>query len=414
MKYSVRYTLNRPHTDGTKAIRMRVSWNGQCVTHYLDTSAKDSEWDSRTGLPLRTHRRAMKEIQEKTAAIDRLFDAAHLEHRIVTPAEVKSALGDIHTKEQAKESLLLVGVMDLFLKDSTLGDGWSYNTRRNYITLRNRISDWRPYQTLADFTKADIQAFMDFCFERGLINATVQKFLKQLRWTLRTAIERGLCEQTDATGFYTRYRSESENEVVYLTRDELHRIMELDLSALPHLDRVRDIFLFCCFSGLRYSDVAKLRRSDIHKEHFRVVTKKTSAAINIELNKVTAAILEKYNCGNDADCPALPVVSNQKTNIYLKELGRMAKIDEPVRRVWWVRSERHEESVPKWQVFTSHCGRKTFVVTALSLDIASEVVMRWTGHKDHKTLKPYIAIADDVKKKKMSMFDTFADSVSEM
>lgn len=89
-------------------------------------------------------------------------------------------------------------------------------------------------------------------------------------------------------------------------------------------------------------------------------------------------------------------------------------IDDPVRRVWWVRSERHEELVPKWKVLTSHCGRKTFVVSALSLDIASEVIMRWTGHKNHKTMKPYIAIVDDIKKKSMSKFDMLADKMTDL
>ena len=100
-------------------------------------------------------------------------------------------------------------------------------------------------------------------------------------------------------------------------------------------------------------------------------------------------------------------------NDYLKELGKMAGIDEPVRRVWWIRNERHEESVPKWQVLTTHCGRKTFVVSALSLDIASEVVMKWTGHKNHQTMKPYIAIADDVKRQQMPKFDTLLSKVTE-
>lgn len=411
MKYSIRFTLTKPHKDGSFTIRMYISWCGQYVAHYLDTPARKNEWDSRIGMPVRTHRKALKEVQEKTAIIDRLFDLCHIEQRTPSTDEVRQAL-NTKKAELKPESPLLLDVMDSFAKDSTLGDGWSYNTKQNFQTLRNRIADWRKDITLADFGRDEMQSFMDYCFNRGLINVTVQKFMKQLRWTLRTAAERELCPMSEAVSFHPHYRTESENEVVYLTRDELSRLMKIDLSTIPHLDRVRDIFVFCCFSGLRYSDVAKLRQSDIHTTYFRVVTKKTSDALTIELNKVTATILSKYNSGNP-DALALPVISNQKMNEYLKELGKMAEIDEPVKRVWWVRSERHEETVPKWQVLTSHCGRKTFVVTALSLDIASEVVMKWTGHKDHKTMKPYVAIVDELKKRQMSKFDTLLPEVSE-
>lgn len=409
MKYSIRFSLNpERHKDGSHAIRMRVSWNSQRVTHYLDTPATDSEWDSRSGMPHRSHRRAMKEIQEKTAAIDRLFDTAHLDRRIPTASEIKAAL-DINQSECVESSNLLVDVMASFEKDATISGNWSDNTRRNFHTFENTVQQWRPKQTI-EMSREDAASFMEYCYGCGLINATVQKFMKQLRWVLRTAAESGICAPSDALNFHPRYRTESENEVVYLSKDELQSIIDLDLSGCPHLDRVRDVFLFCCFSGLRYSDVAKLQRSDIHSNHFRVVTKKTSDALTIELNRTTAAILEKYNSGNPESL-ALPVISNQRYNEYLKELGRIAGIDQPVRRVWWVRSERHEETVPKWQVLTSHCGRKTFVVSALTLGIASEVVMKWTGHKDHETMKPYIAIADELKKQQMTKFDNLLTEI---
>lgn len=412
MKYSIRFTLTKPHKDGSHTIRMYISWCGLYVAHYLDTPAKPSEWDNRSGMPLRTHRKALKEVQEKTATIDRLFDKAHIEQRIPTAKEIKSALGDIKPTGRVESSPLLVDIMARFEKDSTLGGGWSSNTIRNYQTLRNRVKDWKPTMAIADFNRDEMQSFMDYCYSRGLINATVQKFLKQIRWTLKTAAERGICPLSDAVSFHPHYRTESDNEVVYLNRDELRKVMELDLSTLPHLDRVRDVFLFCCFSGLRYSDVSKLKRSDIHRDHFRTVTQKTSEPLRIELNKITAAILDKYNSGN-RESLALPVISNQRMNDYLKELGKMAGIDEPVKRVWWIRNERHEETVPKWSVLTSHCGRKTFVVSALSLDIASEVVMKWTGHKNHQTMKPYIAIADEVKRQQMPKFDTLLSEVTE-
>lgn len=417
MKYSVRYTLlPAERKDGTHTIRMRVSWAGIRITHYLSSSVPASGWDTAAGMPKRTYPKALREISSATAAVDRVFDLAHVDKRIPTKEDLRIALGDIESSSSAKNghSLLLIEAMDSFAADSTLGGGWSDNTQRNFRTLRNSIEVWRPDQTIEGFGRDDMESFMNSCYDKGLVNVTVQKFMKQLRWVVRTAMERGLCSSSDAADFHPHYRTESESDVVFLTKEELRDLMEVDVSHLPHLDRVRDVFLFCCFSGLRYSDAARLTWNDIHEDHFRVLTKKTNDPLRIELNKVTSSIIDKYSGRRSGDGRVLPIVSNQKMNEYLKDLARMAGIDDPVRRVWWVRSERHEELVPKWKVLTSHCGRKTFVVSALSLDIASEVIMRWTGHKNHKTMKPYIAIVDDIKKKSMSKFDMLADKMTDL
>lgn len=118
----------------------------------------------------------------------------------------------------------------------------------------------------------------------------------------------------------------------------------------------------------------------------------------------TAAILERWNGWDDR--LALPALSNQRSNKRLKELGRLAGIDEPVRITYFKGSQRFDEIKPKWQVLTTHAARRTFVVTALTLGIPAEVVMKWTGHSDYKAMKPYIAIVDELKAEKMRLFDT--------
>ena len=81
-------------------------------------------------------------------------------------------------------------------------------------------------------------------------------------------------------------------------------------------------------------------------------------------------------------------------NRYLKEIGRLAGLDEQVKKVWFVGSVRHENNQPKWQLLTTHVARRTFVVNALYLGISPSVIMQWTGHSKYETMKPYIAIVD--------------------
>lgn len=135
------------------------------------------------------------------------------------------------------------------------------------------------------------------------------------------------------------------------------------------------------------------------------MTQKTSDGLKIELNRHAQAIIDKYHGKRFRGDRALPVISNQKMNDYLKELGRMAGIDAPTRVVYFRGEQRFDEYHPKWELLTTHCARRTFVVTALQLGIPVEVIIRWTGHSSYEAMKPYVAIVDDLKKKEMDKFN---------
>ena len=129
-------------------------------------------------------------------------------------------------------------------------------------------------------------------------------------------------------------------EVIYLTPDEIKLLQ--GYKGNIHLEHVRDVFLFSCFTGLRYSDVVKLTRDDVKDGYIQIVTQKTSDGIKIELNKYSQSILDKYDGLTFGRGRALPVISNQKMNKSLKELGRLCGIDEPQRIVYFTGNIRHE------------------------------------------------------------------------
>lgn len=92
-------------------------------------------------------------------------------------------------------------------------------------------------------------------------------------------------------------------------------------------------------------------------------------------------------------------------NDYIKELGKLAKIETPVRITHYKGHERIDNVYPKYELLCTHTGRKTFICKALSLGIPPNVVMKWTGHNDYKAMKPYIDIADATKVNSMALFD---------
>ena len=238
----------------------------------------------------------------------------------------------------------------------------------------------------------------------GLNNTTIRKKLEYLTWFLRWARDSGFAVNPAFKTFKPTLK-QTQNKVIYLTKDELARIRDLDLSGTPRLEPVRDIFLFCCLTSLRHSDADNLRRTDVKGEHIEVTTIKTGDSVSIKLNKNALAILEKYK---DVPFPgnrALPSYTNQAMNRSLKELCQLAGIDDPIRITTYKGNTRKDEVHPKWELVGTHTGRRTFIVHALSMGISPSVVMKWTGHSDYKAMKPYIDIVDSAKDEAMAKFD---------
>ena len=236
-------------------------------------------------------------------------------------------------------------------------------------------------------------------------NSTIGKQLSFLKWFLRWAFKKGV-HQNNAYDSYKPKLKSTQKKIIFLTWEELNKLREFKIPTTKQaLDRVRDVFLFQCFTGLRYSDVFNLRRSDIKGDHIEVTTVKTSDSLIIELNNHSKAILDKYKDVAFEDDKVLPVITNQKMNDYLKELAELAGIDEPVRQTYYRGNERIDEVTPKYALLGTHAGRRTFICNALALGIPPQVVMKWTGHSDYKAMKPYIDIADDIKANAMSKFN---------
>ena len=151
--------------------------------------------------------------------------------------------------------------------------------------------------------------------------------------------------------------------------------------------------------------MAKLKRADIYGDAVHVYTKKTNDSLAIELNSHSRAILDKYAGVDFPNGLALPVISNQKMNDYIKDLCELCGINTPISRVYYKNGERCTETLPKWAMMGTHAGRRTFICYALSIGIPPQVIMKWTGHSTYKAMKPYIDIAETTKADAMRLFN---------
>ncbi|KAA6309779.1 Tyrosine recombinase XerC, partial [termite gut metagenome] len=206
-----------------------------------------------------------------------------------------------------------------------------------------QFNDWNEFR-LTDYVNY-LRA------EKKMRNSTIDNQLDFLRWFLRWAVEKGYSENRAFDAFKPKLKT-TQKKVIFLTWEELNRLREYPIpESKKYLERVRDIFLFCCFTGLRYSDVFNLRRSDVKSGHIEVTTVKTADSLTIELNNHSKTILEKYKDATFENDKALPVISNQKMNDYLKELAELAQINEPVRETYYKGNERIDVVTPKYAIF---------------------------------------------------------------
>lgn len=308
--------------------------------------------------------------------------------------------------------------LNKFVENNSKSCSWSEKTGLKFQAMKNHMLNYREhvrkntgdkhYDISFDYWDEDyFNDFLTFLFDvEDLYNPTVDKMLQLIRWFFRWAEERGFNRNDYYKHFHPKLKMVP-RKVIYLDRKELNKVINYKIPETKmYLYRVRDIFLFQCYTSLRYSDVANLRTFDVHDDYIEITTIKTNDTLKIELNKYSRALINKYKGIKFPNSKVFPVISNQRMNNYLKELCEYAGIDEKVRMTTYKRTKRFDTVQPKWKLIGTHCGRRTFVCNALSMGISPQIVMKWTGHNNYASMKPYIDISDEIKEKSMKKFDT--------
>lgn len=424
IKRIVKFILHKrkPGDVTNLAIRMRVTVKGERpidfpIGHKIDLQDWDTDSeraiDGITNQDNQTAADINRTIDEYKSLMNEVFARFELlEKRIPALGEIKDLFNDMVGKKSIVDdfgNLDLFSVFDLFTSTVSEQNQWTPATLEKFAALRNHLRSFDPYLSFQTLNEKKLQDFISYLSKKEFRNTTISKQLAFIRWFLRWSAQKGYYHGDLHNTFKPKLKgvSNDSKEIIYLTQDEVKQLQNYQFKPNEDaLERVRDVLLFCCYTGLRYSDVAKLTRSDVKKGFINVVTKKTVDGLRIELNKHSQTILDKYKDVMFPKDKVLPVISNEKMNEHLKRLGQVAGLEEPTRIVYFKGNVRHEEVYPKWALLTTHCGRRTFVVTALELGIPVEVIMRWTGHSSYDAMKPYAKIVDELKKKAMSRFDS--------
>ena len=239
---------------------------------------------------------------------------------------------------------------------------------------------------------------IEYCFDVfGFKNNTTGKLIKDLKAFLNWATEQGYNNHFDYKKKAFKMLRE-EPEIIFLTYEELMKLYKHKFVE-DHLDRVRDVFCFGCFTGMRFSDISVLTRENIHKDKIVFRITKTDQVNSLPLNSYTRAILKKYS----ADEKPLPVISEQKTNENLKTMADKVKLIRNIKITHFKGGERIVTVTPLKDLITFHVSKKTFMTNFLSRGGSLETAMAITGNKDYRTARRYFKVVDTLKSNEMQL-----------
>ena len=434
------YLDKRPDKSGDAPIRVSITIRGARFMTSTGYKVNPGKWDARkqqarkgttnaAGMTWAVINAALARISEHFMAYESDCIYNNVSPNVdALKAEFARVFGRYHSKPDASASNTAPAFWDyyqMFISERSETNQWTRATLQKFAALKSHLSGWRSSLSFDDFDESGLTSFITYLREKKQMkNTTIGKQIGFLRWFLRWATLKGYNTNTAFQSFSPKMKT-AQKQVVFLDWDELMHVFNYRVPAngtavelhtadgrtyiktvhdAAALAKARDIFCFCCFSSLRYSDAANLKRANISGESLTITTIKTADTITIELNKYARAILERYA---DADFGeyALPPMTNQRMNIYLKDLCELCEINKPITNTYYSGNERIDETRPKYELIGTHTGRRTFICNALMLGIPAEIVMKWTGHADYKSMKPYIDIANKAKARAMALFD---------
>ena len=304
-------------------------------------------------------------LNNKLSLIHQQIDKAFLMLQIL---QNDFDVDDIYRKykgEDSKEEITILGAYDLH-NDKTkklIGIDFNQLSWSRYVESRRKVALFinksykRKDVKLKDldlkFIK-DLEYF--FKTELKLRQATVYRSIQRVKKIIQFAIAENYLKKDP---FHLYKNKKYKTVIVYLTHEELKRFEKHTFSQI-RLQQVKDLFVFCCYTGLAYTEMTTLTTNNVEvgfdgNEWIQMIRKKTNRVISVPVLPKAKKILEKY--GNE-----LPKISNQKFNSYLKEISALLSIDKKL---------------------THHIARKTFATTVLLYNnVPMEIVSELLGHSN--------------------------------
>jgi site-specific recombinase XerD len=220
----------------------------------------------------------------------------------------------------------------------------------------------------------------------GLRLNTIGKTIKHFRIFVKDRIKRKIIPPIDLSDFKI---PEEESDAIYLTYEEIAAIYKTDLTAHSHLIEYRDLFVFGCLTGLRFSDFSRLHPEDMRNGMLYKKQEKSDHWVVIPLRQEAKLIFIKQFKDT------LKELTNPEFNRHIKTIGKLADINQTVRFSYKKGNKNIEVAKPKYDWITSHTARRSFCTNEFVNGTPVDLIMKISGHKNVKDFYRFIRITPE-------------------
>jgi len=384
--FNLTFYLKKPkgYESGILPIYLRISVDGKRSEATIGRGIEPEKWDEKRGKA----RGNTEDSRSLNAHLDSILAKLKRIHTRMLDSEEEITADTLRNEFDGKgvKSKMLLEIFRDHNKqmESLIGKGFGANTLKTFKSSLKHVQEfieWKFTRTDYELRKVDYNFIKDYDFylrtEKKCIPISADKYVKHLKKIILLC----LANRWIVANPFLHYKSTAKpSPRTFLTKYELEAIKDKTLS-VERLNVVRDIFIFSCYTGLAYIDVQKLTPKEIAKGDdgkLWIFTKrhKTDTPSHIPLLKEALQIIEQYK-----DHPVcqrrsllLPVLTNQRMNSYLKEIGDVCGIT---------------------KILTFHMARHTFATTVtLSNGVPMETVSKMLGHNSIKTTQHYAKVLD--------------------
>ncbi len=379
--FSILFFIHRGKTNKEKhhPIYCRLTVQGKSNEFSTQIWVSNEKWNPTTHKILgknefsKTANQTLENL--KTNILNIRTDLQSKGHHITSEIVINTLLGKIEKK------YTLLELLEYFNEKRVkplIGKSYAAGTYERYKTSKSHVSDFITYShknTNLFLTDLNFAFATEYEFYLKTIKKcshnTALKYIKNLKAVINFAVQNEWLSRNP----FEKYKGKLERvDKEYLTEHELNTVRVKEFSTI-RLSEIRDVFVFCCYTGLSYSDVAKLNKNNIvigvnGEPKISIKRTKTEVTANIPLLSIALDILKKYEY--DEYCiynnKLLPVKSNQKYNEYLKDISDLCRLNKKI---------------------TSHTARHTFATLMLTKGASIESVSSMLGHTNIKTTQIY-------------------------
>jgi len=333
-------------------------------------------------------------IQMQLSRYTHCFNQLQSRYQIMKEEFTSQALKkefDAEFKKSNNRQDIFFDAFDIFIEEKMKRKEWSSSTCTRYRNIRNHLNNFeRAKKYKLTFNKVNEKfhtEFTDYCMnDLGHINNTYARNLGLVKTFMFWALEHNYTYNDTFKKF--KKKKKVITKQIALTKDILQDIMMKEPKS-NKLEKVRDVFIFSCVTGMRYGELKFLSKSTINNNEFTLKEEKESLkeARVIPLNDIALYILRKYEY-------RLPLLSNQKYNEYIKNVFEDAEYTHVVERSVTRGKEVLREQMRFCDRISTHTARRTFITMMIREGKSPKLIGKITGQTDIKTINQYYQVED--------------------